>query len=159
MNCSVLGAGMKVSVGEGCRGGLLGWFQQIHGAGACTAAQGTAHAALFGGCFPMSHWLVSSSIISVRRKLPYFKRTILVMLLWGQSGFHPLAISRWWSFLPHQLLPLHVLAQFSANENPPGDFIQLWNNLANSNPRYTESLNCLVIINKTWLFQDCNYLP
>lgn len=94
--------------------------------------------------FPTSRWLVTSSTISVGRKLPYFKRTILVMLLRGQSGFHALAVSRWWSFLPHQLFPLHVLAQFSVNENPPGDFIQLWDNLANSNPRWTESLNCLV---------------
>lgn len=47
----MLGAGVKVSAGEGCRGGLLGWFQQTHGAGACTAAQGTAHAALFGELF------------------------------------------------------------------------------------------------------------
>lgn len=57
MNCSVLGAGGKVSVGKGCRGGLLGaghsWFQQIYGADACTAAQGPtpAHAGLFGGLF------------------------------------------------------------------------------------------------------------
>lgn len=132
---------------QGCRGGLLGaghsWFQQTHGA---DAARGTAHAGLFGGLVfqcQVGLWPVPCDL-PVRRKLPCFRRTILVMLLRGQSGFHPLAISRSWSFLPHQLFPLHVLAEFSANENPLGDFIQLWDNLANSNLRCTESLNCLV---------------
>lgn len=52
VNCSVLGEGFS-------RGGLQrwppwgghGWFQQTHGADACTAAQGTAQGDWFGGLF------------------------------------------------------------------------------------------------------------
>lgn len=56
MICSVLGAGVKVSAGKGCRSGLHGaghnWLQQTHGA---DAAQGTARTGLFGELFFQCH--------------------------------------------------------------------------------------------------------
>lgn len=95
MNCSVLGAGEKVSAGQG---GLLGaghsWFQQTHRADACTAAQGTAHIAWLGGLFSNVTLACEQSHNFCSKEIALFQKDNLSDALRGQSGFHPLAISR-----------------------------------------------------------------
>lgn len=78
VDCSVLGAGVKVSVGEGCRGGLPG----VGTAGSSTPTEQTPALQPRGqprvvglvGCFPMSRWLVRSSVISCQKEIALLQK-------------------------------------------------------------------------------------
>lgn len=114
------------------------------------------------GSSPMTCWLGSSSIISIRKtEIALFQQDNLTDALRGQSGFHLLAINRWWSLLLHQLftyLRWHSLLQMKIHRGI---------SCCSETTELTQIQDALrkwrvwiaLIINKTSPFQNCNCLP